>query len=196
MYAGVEINSDRTLTVTLMDKNRNITYIGYFWKEGFYWFLDHFNIKILTFNLSFKDKKYFEQRFKVYLDLKSILETEFDFVYFPDKLDLKEGYYCLTDADKFFERSVKKELMPIYTREGLEQRIYNLPKSGIYLPHYMLSKDRKKLKSEVNATVAAFTSFSVDNNLFSVERDNDEEIVVPVYRFVPKGKRVISSQLR
>lgn len=190
MYAGIEINNNKTYTISLMDSNRNVSYIGYFWKEGLYWFLDHSKIKILTINLNFKNKKHFSTAFKSYIDLKNVLTSQFDFFVFPE--DRGEKLLALTDTDKFFEKSIRKELLPIYTREGLEQRIYNLPKSGIYLPKYMLSKDRNRLKSELNATVAAFTSFAIDNNLYTLEEEKEEKLVVPVYKFVPKDKRVIT----
>ncbi len=190
MYAGVEISSNKTFTVALMDSNRNVSYIGHFWKEGLYWFLDHTKIKILTLNLNFKDKKHLSTNFKIYLDLKNVLLSQFEFFEFPE-ID-KEKVFALTDTDRFFKKSIRKELLPIYTREGLEQRIYNLPKSGIHLPKYMLSKDRNRLKRELNATVSAFTSFAIDKDLYTVEEENGEKIVVPIYRFVPKEKRVIT----
>ncbi len=190
MYAGIEINSNKTFTVALMDSNRNISYISHFWKEGLYWFLDHSKIKILTININFRNKKHLSTNFRVYLDLKTVLISQFEFFEFSENFADKK--IALTDTDRFFEKSIRKQLLPIYTREGLEQRIYNLPKSGIYLPKYMLSKDRNRLKSELNATVSAFTSFALDNNLYTIEEENEEKIVVPLYKFVPKEKRIVT----
>ena len=197
MYAGIEINSNKTFTVALMDSNRNISYISHFWKEGLYWFLDHSKIKILTININFRNKKHLSTNFRAYLDLKTVLISQFEFFEFSE--DFVDKKIALTDTDRFFEKSIRKQLLPIYTREGLEQRIYNLPKSGIYLPKHMLSKDRNRLKSELNATVSAFTSFALDNNLYTVEEENGEKLVVPLYKFVPKEKRIVtgaSSALR
>ncbi len=190
MYAGIEINSNKTFTVALMDSNRNISYISHFWKEGLYWFLDHSKIKILTININFRNKKHLSTNFRAYLDLKTVLISQFEFFEFSE--DFADKKIALTDTDRFFEKSIRKQLLPIYTREGLEQRIYNLPKSGIYLPKYMLSKDRNRLKGELNATVSAFTSFALDSNFYTVEEENGEKIVVPLYKFVPKEKRIIT----
>ncbi len=190
MYAGIEINGNKTFTVALMDSNRNISYISHFWKEGLYWFLDHSKIKILTININFRNKKHLSTNFRAYLDLKTVLISQFEFFEFSE--DFADRKIALTDTDRFFEKSIRKQLLPIYTREGLEQRIYNLPKSGIYLPKYMLSKDRNRLKSELNATVSAFTSFALDNNLYTVEEENGEKLIVPLYKFVPKEKRIVT----
>ena len=190
MYAGIEINPDKTFTVALMDENRNITYISHFWKEGLYWFLDHRDINIISLNINHSDKKYFLEKWKTLLELKNVLLTSFEYEEFQG--DTKEKVIALTDTDIFFKDAIRKELFPIYTREGLEQRIYNLPKSGIYIPENILSKDRKKLKGEVNAIVAAFTSFAIKHNLYTEEEIEEEKFYAPVYKFVPKEKRVIT----
>ncbi len=192
MYAGIEINPDRTYTVALMDENRNITYLTHFWKEGLYWFLDHRKIDILTLNINHSDKKHFLIKWKTLLELKNVLLSNFEYEEFQGKV--KDKIMLLTDTDKFFEDAIRKELLPIYTREGLEQRIYNLPKSGIYLPDYMISKDRRKLRGEVNAVVSAFTSFAIKHNLYTKEEIEGETFYIPVYKFVPKDQRIITGR--
>jgi hypothetical protein len=191
MFAGIEINPDKTFTVALMDKNRNIYYIGHYWKEGLFWFLDHTKIKILTININHSDKKYFQQKWKNLLELKDTLISNFEFEVFDGVVH--EKTLLFTDTDLFFKEAIRKELLPIYTREGLEQRIYNLPKSGIHIPDNFLSKDRRKLRGEVNAVVSAFTSFSIENKLYSTEEIEGEVFWVPVYKFIPKEKRVITA---
>jgi len=190
MYLGIEVNEDKTFTVAVMDENRNVVSINHFWKEGLYWFLDHSKIKIVTLNINSSDKKHFQIKIKSLIDLKQYLVNQFDFSEFEGKKE--EKIVAITDTDRFFEKSIRKKLFPIFTREGLEQRLYNLPKSGIVLPENLLSLDRRKLRREVNATVSAFTSFALDKNLFTVEEEEDLLLAVPIYRFIPKEKRVIS----
>ncbi len=190
MYIGIEINPDRTFTVAVMNEDRNVVYISNFWKEGLYWFLDHMKGKILTVNINFSDRKYSQIKEKLFFELKDVLISNFEYEPFTKE---KEKVFALTDTDRFFEKAIRKELLPIYTREGLEQRLYNLPKSGIYFPEIMKSKSLKKLRSEVNAIISAFTSYCIQHGLYTKENIADKDLVVPIYKYVPKSKRVVSN---
>ena len=193
MYYGIEINEDKTFTVAVIDENRNIFQINHFWKEGLLWFLEHSKVRILTININNSDKKHFPQKLKNLLEIKNLLLSNFEFRRFSGKVE--EKIFAITDTDLFFQKSIRKELLPIYTREGLEQRIYNLPKSGIIIPEYLLSKDKRKLRKEVNAIVAAFTSFAIDKNMYTEEKIEKTPYIVPVYKYVPKNKRVITGRI-
>ncbi len=193
MYYGIEINEDKTFTVAVIDENRNIFQINHFWKEGLLWFLEHSKVRILTININNSDKKHFPQKLKNLLEIKNLLLSNFEFRRFSGKVE--EKIFAITDTDLFFQKSIRKELLPIYTREGLEQRIYNLPKSGIIIPEYLLSKDKRKLRKEVNAIVAAFTSFAIDKNMYTEEKIEKTSYIVPVYKYVPKNKRVITGRI-
>ena len=95
-----------------------------------------------------------------------------------------------TDVDLFFKKIVRKELLPVDTREGIEQRIYNLPKAGIIAKQEIFSKNRENLQREVLSVAASFSAYSIYHGQFTVEKRENEKFFIPVYSYIPKEKRV------
>ncbi len=188
MHIGININGDKTYSVAVIEQKGNLIYLSTFFKEGLYWFLDHFKSKRVIFNINFENKNFLSQNIKDYKALYSVLIDIFEFEDFKD-VGINGKVICLTDTDLYFSQFIRKKLLPNYTREGLEQRIYNLKKTGLILDFSYLSKDRNKLKNEINAIVSAYTSFLIDKNLYKFEKVNNLNIVVPIYKFIPKNLR-------
>ena len=188
MHIGININGDKTFSVAVLEREGKLIYLSRFFKEGLYWFLEHFNGKRIIFNINFANKKYLSQSLKEYKALYSVLIDTFEFEDF-NEAGLNGKVVCLTDTDLYFSQFVRKKLLPDYTREGLEQRIYNLKKTGLILDFNYLSKDKRKLKDEINAIVSAYTSLLIDKNLYKIEKINNFKLVVPIYKFIPKNLR-------
>ncbi|RUM59458.1 MAG: hypothetical protein DSY66_03020 [Persephonella sp.] len=188
MYIGININGDKSYSVSVLDKDCKLVYVSSFLKEGLYWFLEHFKSKRVVFNINFLNKNNLPLILKEYKHLYSVLIENFEFEEFKEK-GINGKVILLTDTDRYFSQFVRKGLLPIYTREGLEQRIYNLKKTGLIIDFSYLSKDRKKLKNEINAIVSAYSSYLIDKNLFKFEKVNNFNLLVPVYKFVPKSLR-------
>ena len=185
LFLGIETNPDKTYTVAQMNENRNIISISSFHKEGLIWFLDHQNSKVIAINLP---SWYSQHQQKNALDIIKLLTDIFGY---EEDLD-SEKVVIKTDSDKFFSQLVRKDLLPITTREGLEQRIYNLPKAGIIVKPEMFSKDRKQIQRELGAIAAAFSAYSIYNKSFKKEEQDNQIFYIPIYRFVPKRDRIIS----
>ncbi|WP_457642431.1 hypothetical protein [Persephonella sp.] len=192
MYVGININGDRTFTVAVLDKYRNVVNINHFWKEGLYWFLDHSKAKIVVININLKDKENLTSRTRHLFELMNVLLENFEF----EQLDMKRSMYnskfvAVTDTDMFFKQIVRKELLPLNTREGIEQRIYNLSKAGVVIKDHLLSIERNKLKNEINAIAAAYTSYAVEKNTYYFHEEEDITFLVPEYSYVPISQRII-----
>ncbi|WP_456384659.1 hypothetical protein [Persephonella sp.] len=187
VFLGIHTNPDKTFTVANMDENRNIRFISNFWKEGLLWFLDHANADIIAVNISpWFDSIQVKNAYEVVSALKEIFGFEEPGVKPTEKVVLK------TDADMFFSQLVRKELLPITTREGIEQRIYNLPKAGIMVKPELFSKEKKRLQKEVISIATAFAAYSIHHGTYSVEEKDGEQFYIPRYQFVPRDQRIIS----
>jgi len=188
MYYGIDVNY-REFTVCRLDKNKNVNILSHFWKEGLYWFIDHYRPDILSVNLGFNEDS---SKTKHAYELINKLRKDFEYIIADEeKIKNKEKKIIIkTSTDYFFKKIIRKELLPINTREGIEQRIYNLRKTGIKFDKKILSKDREKLKRELNAIISAFTSYSISNNSYEVIQDFDEKIIIPKYKFVPTSNRI------
>lgn len=185
LFLGIEVNPDKTYTIAQMDENRNITFISNFHKEGLIWFLDHQNSKIIAVDIP---EYYSQQQQKSAFDVFKILVDIFSY-----KEDINaEKIAIKTNTDKFFSQLIRKALLPIKTREGLEQRIYNLPKAGIIVKPEMLSKDRNYIQREIGAIASAFAAYSIYNKSFQKEEENEQTIYIPTYKFIPRKDRIIS----
>jgi len=108
------------------------------------------------------------------------------------KINKTEGIVVKTDVDLFFKQVVRKELLPIDTREGIEQRIYNLPKAGIIVKPEIFSQEKNNLQKEVLSVAASFSAYSIYHGQFTIEKRENENLFIPVYSYVPKDKRIIS----
>jgi len=188
MYIGININGNKSYSVSVLDEDCKLIYISSFFKEGLYWFLEHFKSKRIVFNINFSNKDNLNLALKEYKHIYSVLIENFEFEEFKES-GINGKVILLTDTDRYFSQFVRKNLLPIYTREGLEQRIYNLKKTGLIVDFSYLSKDRRKLKDEINAIVSAYSSYLVDKNLFKFEKIDNFNLLVPIYKFVPKKLR-------
>ncbi|WP_457634939.1 hypothetical protein [Persephonella sp.] len=189
LFLGIHCNSDRTFTTAQMDKNRNILSISNFWKEGLLWFIDHVNPAIVAVNFSsWFDPVQTKSAYEVITKLTDI----FGFEEAQEKINTEEKIVVKTDTDLFFKQVVRKELLPVDTREGIEQRIYNLPKAGIIVKPEFFSEDKNRLQREVLSIASSFTAYSIYHGQFTVEKREEESLFIPVYSYVPKGKRIIS----
>ncbi|SNZ06528.1 hypothetical protein SAMN06265182_0708 [Persephonella hydrogeniphila] len=191
IFLGIQSNRDKTFTVSQMDQNRNIISISNFWKEGLLWFLDHANPSIVSVNFS----EWFDstQSKNAYEVISKLVEL-FDFEEAEESINRTEKLVIKTDADLFFKQLVKKDLLSIKTREGIEQRLYNLPKAGIIVKHEILSKEKDYLQREITAIATSFAAYSIHHNQFKIEEREGNRLFIPVYRFVPKDKRIISNR--
>ena len=191
IFLGIQSNEDKTFTVAQMDKNRNILSISNFWEEGLLWFLDHSNPSVVSVNFS----EWFDsvQSKNAYEVISKLVEL-FGFEEAEESVSNAEEIVIKTDVDLFFKQLVRKELLPINTREGIEQRVYNLPKAGIIVRPEMLSKEKKYLQREVTAVATAFAGYSIHHSQFKIEEREGNKLFIPVYRFVPENKRIISGR--
>ncbi|WP_456401141.1 hypothetical protein [Persephonella sp.] len=189
MYIGVNINDDNTFTVSSINKDRIVFNISHFWREGFYWFIEHTKASVITININMESKNSV-LKFRYLTEIMNTLLENFEF----EQLEMKrhitdEKYVAVTDTDLFFKQIVSKDLLPLESREGIEQRIYNLSKAGVIVKDGLFSTDREKLKKEVNAVASSYTSLAVSNGDYYVEEIEGINLIVPEYRYVPKSER-------
>ncbi|MDQ7055353.1 MAG: hypothetical protein Q9M89_02160 [Persephonella sp.] len=187
LFLGIQCNQDRTYTAAAINENRQVLSITNLWKEGLLWYLDHINPTVVSVNFSLWFK---ESQLKNAYDIVSKLVDIFGFSPGEKEIKKPEKKVIKTDADLFFKQLVRKELLPIKTREGIEQRIYNLPKAGIMVKPEMLSLDRSKLQKEIISIGTAFASYSVYHGQFTVEERNGDTLHIPVYRYIPESERL------
>ncbi|PMP77769.1 MAG: hypothetical protein C0178_01440 [Sulfurihydrogenibium sp.] len=189
MFAGVEVK-DKVFIVSLMDNTRTVKAIFKFYKEGFLWFLDHYNPEIVAVNYDFGVSSKLSLTNKAYSNLyKEIIQ---DFEYRPvDKKSFreKERRIFKSNTDEFWKKIIRKEILPADTPEGLEQRLYNLPKTGIRLNRRLLSQDKKFIGKELDAVVLSFAAYSFYNNKFETIDHEGGIWIIPRYIYVPKKDR-------
>ncbi|MBK3333308.1 hypothetical protein GWK41_09525 [Persephonella atlantica] len=186
LFLGIQCNQDRTFTAAVINESRQVISITNLWKEGLIWYLDHINPSVVAVNFSLWFKE--NQTKNAYEIIHKLIDI-FDFVPADREIKTAEKLVIKTDTDLFFKQLVRKELLPIKTREGIEQRIYNLPKAGITVKPEMLSADRNKLQKEVISIGTAFASYSVYHGQFTIEERNNDILHIPVYRYIPKSER-------
>lgn len=197
MYYGIDVGI-KDFSVCIMNEEKEVVYISNFWKEGLFWFIDHHWPKIITINLPDEQEMDAPARLKTALEIIHKLKTVFDYKS-PTLEEIKEKtpYIIIkTSADLFFQKFIRKQLLPFHTREGLEQRIYNLKKTGIKVDKSILAKDKNKLRRELGAIIASFTSLSVDKNSFEKVDIEKGFLIVPKYRFVPSTNRIIRRKIK
>ncbi|RMA97734.1 hypothetical protein [Hydrogenothermus marinus] len=188
MYYGIDVDF-KEFTVCQIDENKNVKILSHFFKEGLYWFIDHHHPDILTVNIAINQEP---SKTKYALDIIHKIQKEFEYI-IADENIIKKGERKIiikTATDLFFKKIIRKDILPITTREGLEQRLYNLKKTGIKLPKGFLSKDKNKLRRELNAVISAFTSLSLNKKDYEVVESFEEKLFIPKYRFVPSTNRI------
>ncbi len=215
MYLGINVGNDRTFIITEMNEDREVVNITKFWKEGLLWFIEHNRPRIISIDSPIylsKNITKAEQQLEIErnqteeelpLEVKYSVEIANKLISLLGYEIANEGNYLQKEKkliarvypEAFFKKIVRKELLPISYREGIEQRLYNLKKAGIELDKSILSKDRKTLIRELNSIIGAFNSYSIDKNSVEIFGDKKEcQIFVPKYRFVPKGRIIRSSE--
>jgi hypothetical protein len=188
MFYGVDTDY-RDYTVALMNEKKEVAGLNHFWKEGFYWFIDHHKPDILTVNIPSEENP---SKVKAATELIYKLRKNFEYIV-ADKENIKEKPEKLiikTSTELFFKKIIRKDILPIYTREGIEQRIYNLKKTGIILNKNILSQNKERLIRELNSVICAFTSYSFQNNLYEIVEEENDIFIVPKYKFVPSTNRI------
>ncbi len=211
MYVGIDVGKDRTFVVAVMDENKVVKSINTFWKEGLLWFLEHNRARIISVNAPLyihHEQTEAEKQLGLeppILENKEIVGVpKYSFELF-NKLYTLLGYELANEKNikntskklvarvytqPFYERMIKKEVLPITTREGIEQRLYKLPKTGIIVDRNILSTDRKMLAREVESIIAAYNSYCIDRGDVEIYgKLGEEQIFSPKYKFVLKSKR-------
>lgn len=187
MYAGININGNKTYSVVVLDGELKPKLVSKFYKEGLFWFLDHFSGKRIVININFSNKKLISQVLKEFFSIYSVLLDTFEFEEFA-KTNKNSKTVVITDTDLYFTQFIRKNLLPVYTREGLEQRVYNLKKVGLYIDYRYFSKEKKELKNQINALVSAYTSHLIDKDLYTMEKKENLYLVIPKYKYVFKNR--------
>ncbi|NPA52380.1 MAG: hypothetical protein GXO22_05755 [Aquificae bacterium] len=213
MYMGVNVGNDNLLIVTILDENRVVKSINKFWKEGFLWFVEHTNPKIISMDAAIvlnrhmtqaeaqlqvferKNPKIVPPRVKLATELTQILKENYNFEIANEETikDKSKKLVARTFPDAFYKKFIRRELLPPDTREGLEQRLYNLPKTGVvYKKELLEESDKKFLRRKLSSVICAFCSYSIDKNNVEIYGDKEEEqIIIPKYKFVPKKDRYV-----
>jgi hypothetical protein len=189
LFVGVEVK-DKIFIVAMMDNSKVVKGIFKFYKEGFLWFLDHYNPEIIAVNYDFGVSSKLSLTNKAYSNLyKDIIEN---FEYKPvDRKSFKEKEKRVfkSNVEEFWKKLIHKEILPPETPEGLEQRLYNLPKSGIKLNKRLLSQDKRYIGKELDAVVLSFAAYSFYNNRFETLEYEGGIWLIPRYTYVPKKER-------
>ncbi len=213
MYVGVNVGNDNLLIVTTMDENRVVKSINKFWKEGFLWFVEHTSPKIISMDAAIilnrhmteaeaqlqvferKNPKIVPPRVRLATELTQLLVENYGFkIADEDTIKNKElKLVARTFPDAFYRKFIRRELLPPDTREGLEQRLYNLPKTGIVYKKELLDEhDKKFLRRKLSSIICAFCSYSIDKGTVEIYGNKEEEqIIIPKYKFVPKKDRFV-----
>lgn len=186
MFLGVEYLDSYKLIVSVMDRNSKVIQIAPYTVEGLFHLLDHSDIRVIAFNIDFNCHFISSLNNRIIKDLPKKLYEYFDFKIFErEKRSFRTIVY--TDTDIFFKKIIRKEVLPEHTLEGVEQRLYNLPKTGIKLNRNILSKDRQVIVKQINAIILSYTALSYSTNNF--ELIEDENYIIPKYRYIPVKNR-------
>ncbi len=213
MYVGVNVGNDNLLIVTTMDENRVVKSINKFWKEGFLWFIEHTNPKIVSMDAAIilnrhmteaeaqlqvferKNPKIVPPRVRLATELAQILTENYGFTIADEETVKNKDIKLIarTFPDAFYKKFIRRELLPPDTREGLEQRLYNLPKTGVvYKKEILDEQDKKFLRRKLSSIICAFCSYSIDRgNIEIYGKKEEEQIIIPKYKFVPKKDRFV-----
>lgn len=173
---------------SVMDRYSKVVQISPYTLEGLFHFLDHFDIRVIALNIDFNAGFMSSFQNKSVKSLEKKLYEYFEFRVINEK---DKKYYrtiVYTDVDEFFKKVIRKEILPINTAEGIEQRLYNIPKTGIKLNRNLLSKNREVLTKQLNAVILSYTALSYHTNNFDFI-DDEELYIIPKYRYVPLKSR-------
>lgn len=182
MFLGIEHLRDNLFITSLINAEAKVLQISPYTYEGLIHFIDHRDIKVITFNYDFDAKFILGHPSKV---IKSLT------------FKLKEYFDCqivYSDIDEFLKKIIRKDIYPEDTQEGIEQRLYNLPKIGIKLNRFYISKDRKVAPKQINAVMLSFVSYSYGIGNYEYIDSENNLYVIPKYRYIPRAKRENSEQ--
>lgn len=174
--------------VSVMDNSSRVVQLSQYTLEGLFHLLDHSKVRVVAFNLDFN------LSFNTSLSnraLKSLSKNLAE--YFEFKTAQKENRNSFrsvvyTDVEEFFKRIIRKELQPMNTLEGVEQRLYNIPKTGIKLNRNLLSKNKDILQRQIKAIILSYTAYSYYTNNYEI-LEEDSFYIIPKYRYVPLKER-------
>ncbi|MCX7738344.1 MAG: hypothetical protein N2Z80_02865 [Hydrogenothermaceae bacterium] len=158
--------------------------------EGLFYLLDHSNLRVVAFNLDFNLSFNTSLSNRALKSLSKNLAEYFEFrtVQREDRKSFRSIVY--TDVEEFFKRIIRKELQPMNTPEGVEQRLYNIPKTGIKLNRNLLSKNRDILQRQIKAIILSYTAYSYYTNNYEILEEEDSFYIIPKYKYIPLKERV------
>lgn len=192
MFLGVEYLDSYRLVVSLMDRGSRVVQISPYTLEGLFHLIDHSDIRVVAFNTDFNSRYMSSLQNRIIKDLPKKLHEYFEFrVFDGERKAFRTIVY--TDTDEFFRKVIRKDLLPQDTVEGIEQRLYNIPKTGIKLNRNLLSKDRQTITRQINAVILSYTALSYFTNNFEIIEDG-EPYITPKYRYVPLRNRNAENQ--
>lgn len=197
IFVGINVGDDRSFILSILDENKKVVAIHKFWKEGVLWFIDHYKPRLISFDSPIKKNikideftpQILKEKYSVDLARKIKEFLKFEFADIENIKDKTKKLLIRTDVDKFLSKIIRKDLLAEDTMEGIEQRLYNLSKTGIYLDKNMISKERKMAKRQIRSIISAFCSYSVYNGSYEIEND-EEFIVIPKYIYIMKKNRM------
>jgi len=189
LFAGIEC-VDNIFLVSLMDENKTVKAIFKFYKEGLLWFIDHYSPNIIAVSYDFPVRSKIALINKAYSNLYKLIIEQFEYTEVDRRsFKEKEKRILKSDPEEFWKKIIRKEILPSETPEGLEQRLYNLPKTGIRLNKRLLSQNKKLIAKEIDAVILSFAGYSFYNNIFENEETENDIIIIPKYIYVMKKGR-------
>ncbi|MEZ0323614.1 MAG: hypothetical protein ABWJ98_04815 [Hydrogenothermaceae bacterium] len=189
MYLGVEYLKSNLFITSIMDSNLRVIQLSQYTYEGLLHLLEHTDISVIGFNYDFNVKFGSSLSNRIVKDMSSKLYKYFDYKTVESRDDSYEKAIVYSDVEELFKKVIRKELIDEDTPEGLEQRIYNLPKTGIKLNRNWISKDRKIAIKQLNAVILSFAAYSYGVRSFDYIADENSFYILPKYRYIPKAKR-------
>lgn len=189
MYLGVEYLKSNLFIISIMDDNARVIQLSQYTYEGLLHLLDHRDISVIGFNYDFNVKFGSSLSNRVVKNISSKLFEYFDYRVIESRNDNHEKAIIYSDVEEFFRKVIRKDLIDEDSPEGLEQRIYNLPKTGIKLNRNWISKDRKVAVKQLNAVVLSFAAYSYGIRNFDFITDENSFYIIPKYRYISKAKR-------
>lgn len=187
MFLGIEYLSSYKLVVSLMDRGSRVVQISPYTLEGLFHLIDHSDIRVIALNINFNSRYMSSLQNRIIKDLPKKLYEYFEFKVFEgERKSFRTIVY--TDTDEFLKKVIRKDLLPQETVEGIEQRLYNIPKTGIKINKNILSKDRQTIIKQINAVILSYTALSYFTNNFEIIEDGEFHII-PKYRYIPLKNR-------
>lgn len=189
MFLGIEHFNNYLLMVSVMDRGSKVIQVSPYTVEGLFHLIDHSDVRVIAFNFDFNANFNSTLSNRALKNLNKNLYEYFEFRVIEniEKKSFRSIVY--TDTEEFFKKIIRKDVMPIHTPEGIEQRLYNIPKTGIRLNRNILSKSKEIVQRQINAIVLSYTAYCYHNNNYEVFEEEESFYIVPKYRYVPLKDR-------